>query len=92
MEPNEFNDRSGRRREQATASASPPLRTIVLSAIAASVTATGLWAVGVVRARNLEDSRVTLLFAGIGTMLGLIGVGGIAAAAGQGMRSRRGRR
>lgn len=92
MEPNEFNDRSGRRREKVTASASPPLRTIVLSAIAASVTATGLWAVGAVRADNLEDSLVTLLFTGIGTMLGLIVVGGIAAAAGQGMRSRRGRR
>ena len=49
-------------------------------------------AVGVVRAGNLEDSLVTLLFVGIGMMLGLIVVGGIAAAAGQGMRSRRGRR
>ena len=47
---------------------------------------------GVVRAGNLEDSLVTLLFVGIGMMLGLIVVGGIAAAAGQGMWSRRGRR
>lgn len=55
MEPNEFNDRDGRRREQA-----------------AAVISVGL-------GRGVQ-------------MLGLIVVGGIAAAAGQGMWSRRGRR
>lgn len=96
MEPNEFNDRDGRRREQAAAVISVGLgrgfQATIAAAITASVTATGLWAVGVVRAGNLEDSLVTLLFVGIGMMLGLIVVGGIAAAAGQGMWSRRGRR
>ena len=85
MEPNEFNDRDGRRREQAAAVISVGLGRGVQATIAAAITAS-------VRAGNLEDSLVTLLFVGIGMMLGLIVVGGIAAAAGQGMRSRRGRR
>lgn len=64
----------------------------IAAAIAASATVTGLWIWRATGDGDIWDSLVPVLFVGVGTLLALIILGGIAAAIGQGVRAARFRR
>ena|SRR5699024_5892418 len=64
----------------------------IAAAIAASATVTGLWIWRATGDGDIWDSLVPVLFVGVGTLLALIILGGIAAAIGQGVRAARNRR
>lgn len=64
----------------------------IAASIAATATVVGLWVYLLAEADDLFDSIVEVAFVGVGTLLGLIIVGGITAAIAQGVRAARRRR